>query len=57
MDVTDDDDKRRWLLDVTGSRTVPQIFFGDESIGGCRELEALVKQGALKKRLAAPSAL
>jgi glutaredoxin 3 len=55
LDVTDDDDKRRWLWERTGSRTVPQIFFGDEGIGGCRELEVLVRQGALKERLATPS--
>ena len=34
-----------------GKRTVPQIFFGDESIGGCSDLEALVKRGGLDGKL------
>jgi glutaredoxin 3 len=55
VDVSDDDDKRRWLVQTTGQRTVPQIFFGDESIGGCSDLEKIVRNGQLKERLAAPS--
>lgn len=55
-DVTNDDAKRQWLVDTTGSRTVPQIFFGDEPIGGCDDLEALVRSGRLKERLATPPA-
>lgn len=54
-DVTDDDAKRKWLVETTGSRTVPQIFFGDEPIGGCDDLEAIVKKGALQARLAGPT--
>jgi glutaredoxin 3 len=54
VDVSDDDDKRRWLVQTTGQRTVPQIFFGDESIGGCSDLEKLVRNGQLKERLADP---
>lgn len=50
-DVTDDDETRAWLVGVTGQRTVPQIFFGDESIGGCFELSAIVKSGQLRARL------
>lgn len=53
IDVDGDFDKRQWLQKETGQRTVPQIFFGDESIGGCSELEALVRSGVLKKRVAA----
>lgn len=30
-----------------GSHTVPQIFIGDQHIGGCDELYALERQGAL----------
>jgi glutaredoxin 3 len=52
VDVTGDDEKRRWLVETTGQRTVPQIFFGDESIGGCSDLEVIVKAGALQARLA-----
>jgi glutaredoxin-related protein len=31
---------------------VPQIFFGDDSIGGCSDLQAVVKQGRLQTLLA-----
>ena len=55
IDVSDDDDKRRWLVNTTGQRTVPQIFFGDESIGGCSDLEKIVRNGQLRERLADPS--
>ncbi len=50
-DVTDDAERRRWLVDVTGRRTVPQIFFGEEAMGGCDDLEAIVRAGQLKERL------
>lgn len=50
-DVTDDPEKRRWLVDVTGRRTVPQIFFDDQAIGGCTDLEDLVRQGKLQQLL------
>jgi glutaredoxin 3 len=52
IDVTGDDDKRRWLVQASGQRTVPQIFFGDDSIGGCSDLQAVVKQGRLQTLLA-----
>jgi glutaredoxin 3 len=51
VDVTGDDEKRRWLLERTGRRTVPQIFFGEDGIGGCTDLEALVGRGELDARL------
>jgi glutaredoxin 3 len=53
IDVTGDDDKRAWLVERTGRRTVPQIFIGDESIGGYVELAALDRSGELPKKLAA----
>ncbi|MSO80937.1 MAG: glutaredoxin 3 [Alphaproteobacteria bacterium] len=34
-----------------GSRTVPQIFFDGEHIGGCDDLYALDRAGALDARL------
>jgi len=53
IDVTGDHDKRAWLVQVTGGRrTVPQIFFGDESIGGYDELRALDRAGRLQEKLA-----
>lgn len=53
IDVTGDHDKRAWLVETTGRRTVPQIFIGDEAIGGFDELRALDLSGELTKKLAA----
>jgi glutaredoxin 3 len=47
IDVTDDTERRSWLVHTTGRRTVPQIFIGEESIGGFDELAALDRAGAL----------
>ena len=44
---------RTWLQKASGQRTVPQIFFDDESIGGCSDLEAIISAGELKRRVAA----
>ena len=33
--------ERRKMMDITGRRTVPQIFIGDTHVGGCDELVAL----------------
>lgn len=51
IDVTGDDDKRRWLVEATGRRTVPQIFIGGKSIGGSDELHELDRTGELAKLL------
>ncbi len=40
------------LKERTGLRTVPQIFFGEELIGGCDDLLALGRSGKLKDKLA-----
>ncbi|TNF15615.1 MAG: glutaredoxin 3, partial [Rhodobacteraceae bacterium] len=37
---------------ANGRRTVPQIFIGGESIGGCDELHALEHAGKLDAMLA-----
>jgi glutaredoxin 3 len=50
-DVSDDAERRRWLVETTGRRTVPQIFFGDQPIGGCTDLEAIVRAGKLDQLL------
>jgi len=52
IDVDGDPATRTWLRDVTGQRTVPQIFIGEESIGGYTELATLEQQGALDAKLA-----
>ena len=47
VDVTGDHEERARLVRVTGQRTVPQIFIGEESIGGYDELSALERAGRL----------
>jgi glutaredoxin 3 len=51
VDVTRDQAKRAWLVEMTGRRTVPQIFIGGEAIGGYHELAALDRSGKLKAML------
>ena len=41
IDVTMDQEARMWLVEKTGRRTVPQIFIGDEPIGGFDDLREL----------------
>ncbi len=53
IDVDGDDEKRAWLREATGQRTVPQIFIGEEPIGGYTELAALERSGGLDQRLQA----
>ncbi len=52
IDVSGDHQTRAWLREVTGQHTVPQIFLGEESIGGYTELAALDRSGELDERLA-----
>ncbi len=47
VDVTHDPEKRSWLVETTGRRTVPQIFIGEEPVGGCDDLYALDGAGKL----------
>lgn len=35
------------MMDITGRRTVPQIFIGQTHVGGCDDLVALEAQGGL----------
>lgn len=51
IDVSNDPDKRAWLVETTGRRTVPQIFIGEEAIGGFDDLRELDRTGALSKKL------
>jgi glutaredoxin 3 len=51
IDVTGDREKRAWLVEATGRRTVPQIFIAGESIGGYQELAALDRSGELARKL------
>jgi glutaredoxin 3 len=43
--------KRQEMEQLSGRRTVPQIFINDQSIGGYDELFALVKSGTLDSLL------
>jgi glutaredoxin 3 len=52
IDVTSDPATRAWLREVTGQHTVPQIFVGERSIGGYRELYQLEREGKLDALLA-----
>jgi glutaredoxin 3 len=40
-------DERMKMMQITGRRTVPQIFIGDTHVGGCDDLMALDSRGAL----------
>ncbi len=40
-------DERMRMMDLTGRRTVPQIFIGDTHVGGCDDLIALDGRGGL----------
>lgn len=52
VDVSGDQAKRAWLVEVTGGRkTVPQIFIKGEAIGGYDELSALDQSGQLASKL------
>jgi glutaredoxin 3 len=52
IDVSLDHDLRMKLVERTKQRTVPQIFINDQHIGGCDDLYALERQGALDPLLA-----
>ena len=47
VDVSNDADKRAWLVSTTKRRTVPQIFIGDTHVGGYDDLAALDRAGRL----------
>ena len=51
VNVEDDDEKRRWLAETTGQRTVPQIFIDGSPIGGYAELNNLDRSGELASML------
>uniref|UniRef100_A0A8C5LYS4 Glutaredoxin n=1 Tax=Leptobrachium leishanense TaxID=445787 RepID=A0A8C5LYS4_9ANUR len=56
-DLKDMDKIQDYLLEKTGQRTVPRIFFGKESIGGCSELLSLESSGKLEEKLKASGAI
>ena len=48
-----DPTERERMVELTGRRTVPQIFIGDTHVGGCDDLYALDQRGGLAPMLAA----
>jgi glutaredoxin 3 len=51
INVEDDEKFREEMLARSGRRTVPQIFIGARSIGGCDDLFALDHRGELDRLL------
>jgi glutaredoxin 3 len=45
--------ERDRMMEITGRRTVPQIFIGETHVGGSDDLAALDQRGALLPLLAA----
>lgn len=45
--------ERHRMVEITGRRTVPQIFIGDTHVGGCEDLIELDRRGALAPLLQA----
>jgi len=52
VDVTDDPDKRKWLVEATRQRTVPQVFINGKPVGGFDDLARLDRAGDLDRLLA-----
>jgi glutaredoxin 3 len=46
-------EERDRMVELTGRRTVPQIFIGDTHVGGCDDLMALDQRGGLLPLLGA----
>lgn len=45
-------ERKQEMITLTGRRTVPQIFIGDYHVGGCDELEDLLRDGEFETLLA-----
>ena len=52
--IDTDPAQRQQMMDLTGRRTVPEIFVGATHVGGCDDLMALDSQGGLMPLLQAP---
>lgn len=51
FEEVDATDKREWLMERSGQRTVPQIWIGETHVGGSDDLHALEQSGELFKLL------
>ncbi|XP_059185174.1 glutaredoxin-1 [Centropristis striata] len=54
---SDMDNMQDYFLELTGARTVPRVFIGEECIGGGSDVAALEKSGKLKSMLQSIGAL
>ena len=45
--IDTDPGQRQQMMEMTGRRTVPQIYIGDTHVGGCDDLIALDGRGEL----------
>lgn len=50
--IDQDPDAMKHMMEITGRRTVPQIFIGNTHVGGCDDLMALDSAGGLVPMLA-----
>jgi glutaredoxin 3 len=51
IDIAAEPERRDEMIERSGRRTVPQIFIGDEHVGGFDDLDALDQEGALDRML------
>ena len=49
--IDNDPNQRLKMMEISGRRTVPQIFIGQTHVGGCDDLVALDGQGGLTPML------
>jgi glutaredoxin 3 len=49
--IDQDPEAMKHMMEITGRRTVPQIFIGSTHVGGCDDLMALDSAGGLTKML------
>jgi glutaredoxin 3 len=52
IDIEDDPQRRTEMTARSGRRTVPQVFIGDQHVGGSDDLHALNAAGGLDRMLA-----
>ncbi len=51
IDISAEPGRRAEMIERSGRRTVPQIFIGDDHVGGFDDLDALDQEGALDRML------
>ena len=51
IDVEDHPGRREEMMRLSGRRTVPQIWIGEQHVGGCDDLFALEQSGRLNAML------